>query len=721
MKILFVTSHPERIRHIRSLITLLRLKPLPDNYNAEILTLDELTAGMPYYDTLRPYVVSHTWRYRVWVQKRQVRRFLHFLLGERFASFKEWVCRQEAKALQRKHQYDAVVGYAEVDAMYFTSLFDTRRIAWIPHNIDNYRSESALYAKFERIVCCSGFTRSSFVSLFPECADKTEVIYNPIDTGHIARMAYSPIWDDNFKTDVFTIISVGEMTEAQRYHLIPSVVSKMTALAPSLQFRWYIIACCSEQYIRKVNDEIRQHKVSDFVKLLGRRDNPYSYVSQSALFVDMSDSVAFPNAVVEALSLHVPAVSLCKEPTRELMPKEMGYVSDLEELPLRLTRLVMDEDGAYSRMKQKAKDYVYDNNRVIRDVRKLLSGGTFIKDIQCVPNADAGLVSIVVPVYNVAGYLPRCMETLLAQTYTDIEIIMVDDGSTDGSGEMCDAFAAQDHRCRVIHQTNSGLWAARNAGKRAATGRYLSFVDSDDYVHREMIASLVAAINADSGYDIAVMDRSETMTLNEDVTQTADNVQYSELSQQDLIEGMLGTEDRVFYVYAWNKLYRTDLIRDIYSGPYWTSQDFDFNSQVYKRVQRAVWVHRPLYYYVQRQGSQVHNPRSMEMYLKSRTEILYHILMELTPDMSCYRHSLLRNLYDFMERLIHNRWHTSERDEWCAKCRRYERDARWIYWRDSAFPLRKKLFSTLTIVLTRWPHVLRWLYNVKRRNNNPFA
>lgn len=91
-------------------------------------------------------------------------------------------------------------------------------------------------------------------------------------------------------------------------------------------------------------------------------------------------------------------------------------------------------------------------------------------------------LSVIVPVYNVEKYLERCIESLLAQTHTDLEILLVDDGSTDSSPEICDAFAEKDARIRVIHQKNGGLSSARNAGIDAATGEFLAFLDSDDYL-----------------------------------------------------------------------------------------------------------------------------------------------------------------------------------------------------------------------------------------------
>ena len=99
-------------------------------------------------------------------------------------------------------------------------------------------------------------------------------------------------------------------------------------------------------------------------------------------------------------------------------------------------------------------------------------------------------ISIIVPVYNVEKYLEKCVRSILAQTFTDFELILVDDGSPDSSGAMCDQFAEQDQRVKVIHKENGGLSDARNAGIEIATGEYLGFVDSDDYIADDMYETL---------------------------------------------------------------------------------------------------------------------------------------------------------------------------------------------------------------------------------------
>lgn len=100
------------------------------------------------------------------------------------------------------------------------------------------------------------------------------------------------------------------------------------------------------------------------------------------------------------------------------------------------------------------------------------------------------LVSVIVPVYNVEQYLEKCIDSIINQTYKNLEIILIDDGSTDSSGKICDSYAARDKRIKVIHQENGGLAVVRNIGVSAASGEYIMFVDSDDYIDTEIVQFL---------------------------------------------------------------------------------------------------------------------------------------------------------------------------------------------------------------------------------------
>ena len=123
------------------------------------------------------------------------------------------------------------------------------------------------------------------------------------------------------------------------------------------------------------------------------------------------------------------------------------------------------------------------------------------------------LISVIVPVYGVEKYLQKCIESIIAQTYSSIEIILVDDGSPDNSGKICDEYAKKDSRIKVIHQPNGGLSAARNAGLDIATGEYVSFVDSDDYIDDNYLSCMMKHISNGDMVSCSVVDENETGTI----------------------------------------------------------------------------------------------------------------------------------------------------------------------------------------------------------------
>lgn len=286
------------------------------------------------------------------------------------------------------------------------------------------------------------------------------------------------------------------------------------------------------------------------------------------------------------------------------------------------------------------------------------------------------LISVIVSIYNIEHYLSRCLETVAAQSYKNLEIILVDDGSTDGSADICDEFVKHDSRASVIHQANAGLWAARNAGQKVAKGNYLMYVDGDDYLHVDAIRVMYEAINSDGGYDLALVNRKMTERLDEDITAAGDN-DMSELSQPDIVTNMFTYKDSTF-VYQWNKLYRRELIEGIWSNPYMRSQDFDFNFRAFLKINRAVWVHRNLYYYVQRATSLVKAPESWSIYYDCRTRIFYENYNSLPVEKQQYAWLLLRELYRKMPEVKFMYEKSPEKERIWQMCRDYERTT----WRD---------------------------------------
>src|SRR5690625_1561660 len=163
-------------------------------------------------------------------------------------------------------------------------------------------------------------------------------------------------------------------------------------------------------------------------------------------------------------------------------------------------------------------------------------------------------ISIIVPVYNLEDLLPRCIDSILAQTYTNFELILVNDGSTDGSGEICKKYASGDSRIKVIHKENGGVASSRNAGLLAASGKYIGFVDNDDYIHPYMFEILYQTAVSHSA-DIVVCDFlkvDEQERIKDDRCPASYQVNHFnsiEASHQ------LFSEHGVSFVCPWNKLY----------------------------------------------------------------------------------------------------------------------------------------------------------------------
>ena len=170
------------------------------------------------------------------------------------------------------------------------------------------------------------------------------------------------------------------------------------------------------------------------------------------------------------------------------------------------------------------------------------------------------LISVIVPIYNVQQYIERCIVSLKHQTYSNIEIILVDDGSTDDCPQICDAFAKTDSRIKVIHKVNGGLSDARNTGLLEAKGKMIAFVDSDDWVSPYFIEAMYDIMQCQFA-DIVECDviRSDGSPIVSDFSDNLEVTGYNTLEALKLL-----ISDTVFHQHVWNKLYKRNVIRDIF-------------------------------------------------------------------------------------------------------------------------------------------------------------
>lgn len=165
------------------------------------------------------------------------------------------------------------------------------------------------------------------------------------------------------------------------------------------------------------------------------------------------------------------------------------------------------------------------------------------------------IVSVIVPVYRVEHYLNRAVDSILNQTYQHLDIILVDDGSPDRCGEICDEYAVIDSRVRVIHKSNGGLSSARNAGLEIANGEYVLFVDSDDFIQAHMVERLLGVIEKEK-FDIV---QCSFFRFASDIPQERLTDQIEIVSKYDALKRI----DEAVYMAAWNKIYKKDLFADI--------------------------------------------------------------------------------------------------------------------------------------------------------------
>ncbi len=215
------------------------------------------------------------------------------------------------------------------------------------------------------------------------------------------------------------------------------------------------------------------------------------------------------------------------------------------------------------------------------------------------------LISVIIPVYNIERYLDRCVDSVLKQTFQNTEVLLVDDGSTDRSGLLCDEWAGKDPRVRVIHKPNGGLSDARNAGIAAAGGAYLAFVDGDDYLDPDMIRKLYAALKSNDA-DLSICN---FLYVDEAGAPIPEKTNYLPIGDEVLtgseILRRISQPDRKswYYVPAWNKLYKRTLFQDLRFAYGKIHEDEFLIHHLLGKCEKAACIRDAGYCYVQRAGS----------------------------------------------------------------------------------------------------------------------
>lgn len=208
-------------------------------------------------------------------------------------------------------------------------------------------------------------------------------------------------------------------------------------------------------------------------------------------------------------------------------------------------------------------------------------------------------VSVIVPVYNVEEYLDYCIKSILSQDYQNIEVLLIDDGSTDSSGAMCDSYAMEDERIRVIHKENGGLSSARNTGLLEMTGDFFSFVDSDDYVRTDYISRMLSYLNKDNS-DMVICS-FEKVIGEKDCSQFLKTESDYEVYDRETIQFKMLS--RQVPMYAHGKMFRNNLKKWIRFPEGRLFEDVPTVWNVVKHVNKVSYISDRLYFYRQRLGS----------------------------------------------------------------------------------------------------------------------
>lgn len=210
------------------------------------------------------------------------------------------------------------------------------------------------------------------------------------------------------------------------------------------------------------------------------------------------------------------------------------------------------------------------------------------------------MISVIVPVYNVEQYLDKCVRSLQRQTYKNLEIFLIDDGSTDCSGSMCDKYASEDQRIHVVHKINGGPSSARNEGLRRCTGNYIAFVDSDDWAEPDLYETLV---HLSEEYNTSITGCAA-------ITDFEDGTSYNNHKDREsgIITGKSCALDVLYQTkHAWGAMYAKIFKRELMDGVFFPNvshlEDYAVSLRLFLKTQEIYFCNMPMYHYISRQNS----------------------------------------------------------------------------------------------------------------------
>ena len=307
-------------------------------------------------------------------------------------------------------------------------------------------------------------------------------------------------------------------------------------------------------------------------------------------------------------------------------------------------------------------------------------------------------ISVIVPVYNVEAYLERCVESILQQTYAHFELILINDGSTDSSGQICDHLASQYENIKVYHIENSGVSNARNMGIQLATGSWVTFIDSDDFVTQDYLATLASAVEGvNVGFAIAPLHHIK----NGIVTDIPSHSGKTELwSTEETMKELLMTSRTSFFPVA--KLFKRDLLTDEkFNTNYHLAEDALFLTELLLKTRcSCVFIDKPVYYYDHREGSAT---TSVNRYVFDTIEVYQQIIAQVSQAFPNLKYELInRECWSYIT--VYDKIIFTSREEYQkekAELRNWIVQHRREIWKDAYFTTFRKV-AILSLVISPW-------------------
>lgn len=308
-------------------------------------------------------------------------------------------------------------------------------------------------------------------------------------------------------------------------------------------------------------------------------------------------------------------------------------------------------------------------------------------------------ISVIVPVYNVEAYLERCVESILQQTYAYFELILINDGSTDFSGKICDHLASQYENIKVYHIENAGVSNARNTGIKLATGAWITFIDSDDFVTKDYLEILIGAVDDEEfvGFTIAPLHHIK----NGIVTDLPPHSGRKEIwSTEETMKELLMTTRTSFFPVA--KLFKRDLIADErFNTDYHLAEDALFLTELLLKTRcSSVFIDKPIYYYDHREGSAT---TSVNQHVFDTIEVYKHIIAKVSqvfPDLKPELKNRERWSYiTVYDKIIFTSSEEYQKEK--AELRTWIVQHRREIWKDAYFTTFRKI-AVLSLVISPW-------------------